>query len=252
MILSFKDYIVEELTKHEKRTKYFLDKSNKGGIKIDKSDIDNYDIPEPIKIEMKKWDNIYKSPHSDSFYDIDEFKVNLKTLSVGKPDGLYRVSDHWNYTSFRDNKKHSITDIPVKNNYVTLAKYDKDSDLFKVILSYPSSKYLKHTEDKKKSLSHLTDPDTIYKKKLFKDRVSNREILVDATLNDEEYHGVLSKWTGFEIRIENNEGDVIVSKSFKRSGIPLSKVKVKLTDRSGNPVEDPFKLGSRKDPNRER
>jgi hypothetical protein len=55
--------------------------------------LDKYGVPEKIKMMMKEWSVIKKSPYSDSFYSSTDISWNHK------PEGSYRVSDHWNFTT---------------------------------------------------------------------------------------------------------------------------------------------------------
>lgn len=232
----FEEYLTSE-EKKAKKLRFFYRKSDDGCILIDKSKLNDFDIPIPIKDEMIKWDVIYKSPHSNSFYSSDEFKINSETgtVSVGKPDGLLRVSDHWNYTSFRDDHKykHSRTDTHVENNtHVTLAKYDKSSKEFKVLISLPSDTYIKQEAEKKRIHQHLTDPSTIAKKKDFKSKINNNEIYVSFG----DINGIVSKWSGRDLRIKNDSGDIIFNTKDIREFDDIPKFYINNTE-----IEDPFK-----------
>ena len=220
----FKEY----LTKEERLAKYYIPKMN-DSIEVNKSDLDKYDIPQDIKDEMVKWDIIFKSPFSDSFY-------NYKITGTKRPDSRFRVSDHWNFTSIKDDDLHCVTKSNVENKtHVSLGKYDIESKKYDILISKPSNAHLSAIENHKKVLKYLTDPETIYKKKILKERILKKEILVNLIYDGKEYSGVLRKWTGREMQIEDENGKVIFNKSIHPTK------SIKLTDKSGNIVDDPYK-----------
>ena len=75
-----------------------------------------YGIPAELSLEMANWDYRSKSPYSFSFY-------NMPGKSwTHTPEGILRVSDHWNFES--RGEKHAVTDRPVENGtHWTLAEY---------------------------------------------------------------------------------------------------------------------------------
>lgn len=89
-------------------------------------------IPDVILEIISKWEITYKSPHSMSIYSSSNIGWN------NKPDAVYCVSDHWNFII--DEKKHKITNIDVINNsYITLCKYNKNENVWEVMVSLPSN-----------------------------------------------------------------------------------------------------------------
>ena len=81
-------------------------------------ELDDYLIPEEIKAMMKNWYVITKSPYSESFYSSDQIDWSFK------PEGSYRVSDHWNFK--RGNGRiHCVTDKEViDREEVCIARYE--------------------------------------------------------------------------------------------------------------------------------
>ncbi len=158
--------------------------------------LDKYGIPEKIKMMMKEWPVIQKSPYSDSFYSSTDIGWSHK------PEGSYRVSDHWNFTTHRDgkSKKHCKTDRSVPTtSHITIAQY-KDG-IYHVILSEPTEKNKEVQVKRKEKLKYLKDPEVIYQKKLFKDRVNAGEVFGDITISGKTYKGRIFKYTGQELKI---------------------------------------------------
>lgn len=200
------------------------------------NDLDKYPIPDKIKEMMGKWDIIYKSPYSKSFYSSSDISW------TNKPDGSYRVSDHWNFKSVRNmNILHCKTDIKVPNNtHYSIGKYNKSKKTYEIILSEESTDFVKKQINHAKKLSYLKDPETIYKKKIFKNLIRDKQIIIDLTCNNRKYHGILDKYSGNDLRIVDNEGNVIFTTNYLREKSYL----IILKDLKGNIMEDPF-IGDR-------
>lgn len=237
-ILNFNDFICESNENEEervltprqlKRLKYFVKKENEV-VKYD--DLVKYDIPDKIKEHMKTWPIINKSPYSDSFYS------SLDIDWGSKPEDSFRVSDHWNYTTIRDGKqrKHCRTDKSVPTtSHLTLAQY-KDG-IYHVIMCEPTDKHLKKVELNKNKLKHLMDPDTIYQKKVFKNRIANGEIYAEITIKNKTYKGRVYKYTGQELKLID-ENNIIV---FNEKYLMGQQFKLTLYDKDGNEIEDILK-----------
>jgi len=83
-------------------------------------------VPRDFKNIIRSWDQVHKSPFSDSYYNCDsEDKDWGKT-----PIGCIRISDHWNFQS--KGRKCCITDRPV-NNYREWAMAVWDGKQYQVI-----------------------------------------------------------------------------------------------------------------------
>jgi len=92
-------------------------------------------IPKSIDYKIIEWmienwgDVIKKSPYGFSYYNTEkdwDYTV----------DKSLRLSDHWNFYSA--DKKHCKIDIPYSNNeYWTIARYDKKTDMYIEEISYP-------------------------------------------------------------------------------------------------------------------
>ena len=65
-------------------------------------------LPTAFRRELASWKTISKSPYSDSFYNIEG-----KTWG-NTPQGIIRISDHWNFYS--QGERHCVTDRPVREN----------------------------------------------------------------------------------------------------------------------------------------
>ena len=90
------------------------------------------DLPLEFLDEMINWDKIHKSPYGFSYYS-EKVDWNYK------PDGSYRIADHWNFTS--QNKKHCQTKTDCPNNtHWTLAKFDGEAKKYVVIKSIAKTK----------------------------------------------------------------------------------------------------------------
>lgn len=179
---------------------------------------------------MSTWDVIHKSPYSNSFYsssDVDWGK---------KPDKSYRVSDHWNF--YTRGKWHCETDKKVPNNtHISIGQYDKEKGQYDIILSLPTKKQMERINKKEVLLKYLKDPETIFRKKQFKDKINNREVLVKLSYDGKYYEGIVRKYTGSELRIEDKDGNQI----FVENEMDYRKTqKLDFFDRNGNVVEDPI------------
>jgi hypothetical protein len=237
-LLKFCDFINESEVKSKKelnRLKYFVQKENEI---IEWENLDKYGIPEKIKMMMKDWPVIQKSPYSDSFYSSTDIGWSHK------PEGSYRVSDHWNFTTNRDGKsvKHCITDKSVPTtSHITIAQYR--NGIYHVILSEPTEKQVEREVKQKEKLKYLKDPEVIYQKRLFKDRIHRGEVFGDITINGKTYKGRIFKYTGQEIKIvvaddKSFTPEVIFSENYLVGG---PKFVLNLYDKQGNKIEDLLK-----------
>jgi hypothetical protein len=216
----FTDDEVKTLSKKElKRLKYHKELTNKI-VSVD--ELKDYGIPDQIIEMMSSWEVINKSPYSDTFYSSTDIGWNHK------PDKSYRVSDHWNFTT--QGNKHCITDESVPNNtHISIGQYNKDTKTYKIILSLPTEKHIDKLNKAEARMKYLQNPDLIYKKTLFKDRINNGEVIADFDFEDKHYNGVVQKYTGTSIRIDDE--------TFKHTR--FDKIKnLQLSDKDGNKIED--------------
>ncbi|WP_019038491.1 hypothetical protein [Psychroflexus tropicus] len=97
-------------------------------IYLNHDDLEDFYIPDEIKEMMKNWYVITKSPYSDSFYSSDQIDWCFK------PEGSYRVSDHWNFTR-KTGRIHCVTNKEViDNEEVCIARYE--DGIYRVIACY--------------------------------------------------------------------------------------------------------------------
>ena len=195
--------------------------------------LSEFDIPDEIIEQMKSWDVIVKSPYSASFYNSKEISWNHK------PDGSFRVSDHWNFII--GDKKHCRTDKHVKNTtHMSLGLYDRKAGQYKILLSLPTPDYIKKQDLAVKKKEFMKNPELIAKKKDLKTRVDNKEIT--AQVCDQKNpdlilsKGILRRYTGHEIKIENSKGEVIYNDD------DLDNKIINLFDNDGEPVSNPFDI----------
>jgi hypothetical protein len=185
----------------EERSEFYRTKALESPIEdriIEISELEKHNIPPQIIEEMSGWDSIIISPHGKSFYDS---KSN------------YRVSDHWNYIARE--KLRCKTNSPVKNlTHITLCKYDKENKIYNVLISLPSPEFNKKQEFGIRKKEFMKNPELIAIKREFKERVNNREILVEIEVGGKKYKGILRKYTGSEIKIENESGELIFGDNF--------------------------------------
>lgn len=242
-LLKFYNFIKEStdteevpMTKKQlRRLKYFVKRENEI---VPWENLDKYGIPEKIKMMMKDWPVIQKSPYSDSFYSSTDIGWSHK------PEGSYRVSDHWNFTTHRDgkSKKHCETDRSVPTtSHITIAQY-KDG-IYHVILSEPTEKQVEREVKQKEKLKYLKDPEVIYQKRLFKDRIHRGEVFGDITISGKTYKGRIFKYTGQELKIVDTDDKsftpaVVFSENYLVGG---PKFVLNLYDKQGNKIEDLLK-----------
>ena len=192
-------------------------------------ELPKFDIPNEIIEMMKSWDVIVKSPHGSSFYNSKEISWSYK------PDGIYRVSDHWNFTT--RGSKHCKTDISVKDNsHETIAQYDRASGVYKVILSLPKPGYVKLQNLSAKKKDFLSSPGVIAQKKEFKDKINNKEVI--AQIDDhtgKTYKGIIRKYSGGELKIEDENGELIYNNNYLDKGDVVI-----VFDKEGNRIPNPY------------
>jgi hypothetical protein len=195
--------------------------------------LDQFDIPSEIKDMMSKWSVISKSPYSDSFYSTTDINWGYK------PDGSYRVSDHWNFRT-RGNL-HCRTDKPVSNNVnVSIGRYNSKRGLYEIILSLPSKKRLEFLAKGKERASLLKDPELIEKKREFKELIRSGAVLAEFDYMDAHYKGIVKKYTGTEIILSSDGMDTIFSGS-RQNGKFQRITNLKLMNKDGKEINDPLK-----------
>ena len=194
---------------------------------ISPDDLYKFNLPDEIIEEMKKWDIIVKSPYSNSFYD---------SLDVGwssKPDGSFRVSDHWNFVS--QDKKHCETTTKVPTNtHISLGQYDASLGKYKILKTVIDKNYAKKIKDAEERKRYLTSPEVIEAKKEFKRRILNDEIFGEVTIDGKLYKGLINKFSGNDLRIiDPNSREVIYTDNHLEEYVTLY-------DKDGNKVDNPF------------
>ena len=83
----------------------------------------------------------------------------------------------------------------------------------------------------------LKDPELISMKKDLKNRIVNKEILAKVVDSDKIYKGIVRKYTGREIKIENESGELIYNNNY------LGNQSIDLFDGKGNKIRNIFSLG---------
>jgi len=232
-ILLFEKFTEEEeelkpLSKKElKRLKYSKHLTNKI-LSVD--DLEDYDIPEEIKKMMATWEIINKSPYSDTFYSSTDIDWGHK------PDKSYRVSDHWNF--YTHEKWHCQTDKKVQNTtHISIGQYDDKTGRYNILLTLPTNKQKERISKEEIRLKYLKDPETIFRKKQFKDRISNKEVFIKLNYNGKDYEGIVKKYTGGELKIEDTNGEQIFGENYMET----SKTRrLDFFDKDGNKIEDPI------------
>lgn len=195
-------------------------------------ELKGFGIPTSIIEKMKEWPIIYKSPYSKSFYSSDDISW------THKPDGSFRVSDHWNFTTNRSDRTHCKTKKPVKNNtHYSLGKYDASEDKYEILISEFTEGETEKIKNQRERLKHLQDPEVIWKKKQFKQDVLNGDVFTEFELRDGNIiKGRVDKYTGFEIRIKDKNDNVIFTDH------TFNPKWIKLFNKSGERIENLFDI----------
>jgi hypothetical protein len=182
----------------------YTNKLDNGSLIIPFENLPKYNLPEEIINEMSKWKIIKKSPYSNSFYDSEDISWDYK------PHGSKRVSDHWNFKTSKSHRIHCVTDKPVKDkSYVSVGIWDGKKGEYQIILSVPSLKHQKYV--------NYYSNNEYHKKMLdFKNRIKNREIYIVLTTKSQKIKGILRKYTGQELKIENEKGELIFNDNYAR------------------------------------
>lgn len=76
----------------------------------------------------------------------------------------------------------------------------------------------------------------------FKDKINNREVMIKLTYDGKKYEGIVRKYTGSELRIEDENGNQIFVENFMETS---KTQRLEFFDRNGNPVEDPIQYTGR-------
>jgi hypothetical protein len=194
-------------------------------------ELSQFGIPDSIIEMMSEWPIIYKSPYSKSFYSSEDISW------TNKPDKSYRVSDHWNFVTNRGPKIHCQTTEPVKNNtHYSIGQFDEKTGKYTILLSELTTIQDKKIKDQEQKLKYLKDPEVIYRKKLFKDRIKNGEVFAEFTIDGQDHKGLVDKYTGFggDIRLKNSKGEVTYTNNY------FEPKEFKLLDRNGEQIQDPL------------
>lgn len=201
---------------------------------IDK--LKEFSIPEEIVDMMKSWDVILKSPYSNTFYNSKDITWNYK------PDNSYRVSDHWNFVN-RD-RKHCKTDKPVKNvTHISIGKYDRSNNIYKILLSLPTEKHLLSVLRTNDKIKYVRSPEVLANRKNFKAMVNNHEVFCDIEFGNKKISGVVSKYTGNELKVKDIDGNLVFNNSYLDvKDIKSGKFKLTLYNRDNNKIENPFDI----------
>lgn len=230
----FEDFESDEVVKSKRQLKNELwhkNNPNPTGTIINPEELSQFGIPDSIIEMMKEWPIIYKSPYSKSFYSSDDISWE------SKPDKSYRVSDHWNFVTNRGPKVHCQTTQPVKNNtHYSIGQFDEKTKKYTIILSELTTDTSKKIKDKEEKLKYLKDPEVIYRKKLFKDRIKNGEVFSEFSIDGQEYSGLVDKYSGYggDIRLKNDKGEVIYTNNY------FEPTDFKLVDKNGEEIQDPL------------
>lgn len=133
---------------------------------------------EIISFIAKNFDIVYSSPYSSSFYSQPGQSWDFT------PENQIRVADHWNFWSRDYNDKnseiqqHGVTNVSVYNNsHWTIAKKDKTTGQYEVILSLPKRSLLPKTYNNNADLLSRKKPNEIYfRQKEKKQKAENLKI----------------------------------------------------------------------------
>ena len=194
-------------------------------------EMSKFDIPQSILEMMKKWPIIYKSPYSNSFYSSDQITWS------GKPDKSYRVSDHWNFVTRNGPKIHCVTTDPVKDQtHCSIGQYDTKTGKYEILISELKPSVVGKKEIFQKKLIHLKDPETIYQKKLFKDRIKSGEVFAEFSIKGVNYKGRVEKYTGpgGTLRLVDDNGEIIYS------SISFNSRDFRLFDKNDDPISNVY------------
>ena len=109
--------------------------------------------------------------------------------------------------------------------------------LYEIILTEPKDSHIKWLNRKDSNLRYLQNSETIQKKKNFKEKVINKEVLIKLKYKGKEYEGIVKKWTGHELKIENNLGEIIYNNNYIQPDLIEY---IKFTDKDNNDIPNPF------------
>jgi hypothetical protein len=101
-------------------------------------------------------------------------------------------------------------------------------------MTLPKPSNLQRIELARKKKEFMMNPEIIAQKKEFKSRIEKKEIIAEVTDKGKTYKGVVRKYTGRELKIENELEELIYNENYLDNQI------VKLFDRLGNSIQDPF------------
>lgn len=227
-LLSYK--LFEKLTRSERNEYYRKIRGEAIGVVVPQDELHKYNIPQEIIDMMIDWEVRFKSPYSNTFYNTTDISWSYK------PDGSLRVSDHWNF--YTNDKWHCQTDTKVPNNsHVSIAKYDRKIGRYHIIKSVETDEHVEKLTAAIARKEYLKNPERIARMKEFKNRIANKEIYIKLNHKDKNYEGIVKKWTGTDLKIEDENGNPIFSDNYFSHH---SKDEFNLFDKSGNKIDNPY------------
>ncbi|MEM4203146.1 MAG: hypothetical protein QXS54_03655, partial [Candidatus Methanomethylicaceae archaeon] len=178
--------------------------------------------------EIESWDYVSQSPYSYSFYN-----------KPGKtwdhtPEGIIRISDHWNFIS--RGQMHAVTDVPVPNEtHWTKARYE--NGVWRVLEVLPADqgrrsniwKGIAQVEDMNKAAEASSERRAVLTLRTW-ERSRGRFKLVD----EHTVEGRVIKKTPHMVTIMTDDGVIYRGKNYVLSELPYEKqAKFYLNDRTG-------------------
>ena len=128
--------------------------------------------------------------------------------------------------------------VPI-NTHVSLGKYNRETGKYTILLSLPTDTHKELMSQKEKKLKYLLDPETLFIKKQFKDKINNKEVKIDLEYDGKKYDGIVNRYTGSDLRIEDENGEIIFNSGSR--GVNTSKVGyLQLYDKEGNKIKNPL------------
>jgi hypothetical protein len=118
-----------------------------------------------------------------------------------------------------------------------LGKYDASEDKYEILISEPTEGEIEKIKNQRERLKHLQDPETIWKKKQFKQHVLSGDIFTEFELRDGSIiKGRVDKYTGFEVRVKDKNDNVIYTDH------TFNPKWIKLFNKIGEIIENPFDI----------
>jgi hypothetical protein len=120
--------------------------------------------------------------------------------------------------------------------HYSIGKWNKSEGIYKILKTEPSQQFEIEQLDKAQRKEYLTSPEVIQKKREFKKLITDNQLKAEINFKGIDYSGWLDKYSGNDVRLKDDSGNVIFTTNVFNS-YPNQ---IKIFDRSGNEITNPL------------